>query len=260
MLAKRNLVSSVLSFCIGGLGVWLLCRAPASKQSPNYGSVSLGVESPEAHRQTSYRNEERTSIGASFRWSQLESTDYKIYIANLRGIGCPEQTIRDLIVADVHNLYSLRCQQAANVTTSHPELDSELERLRSEERQVIQALLGGPPGTAQIDRTDIASLPPARVLRTSFRYQEAPIQVPLVFQPLGSGGPKISDEQAQVIEGLRYSFQQDIGSQQDPTDPAYRGRWIQAQQKADQMMTAMLGISFRLDYEAHTETSQTDAK
>ena len=36
---------------------------------------------------------------ASFRWSQLESSDYHQYMANLRGIGCPEETIRDLIIA-----------------------------------------------------------------------------------------------------------------------------------------------------------------
>lgn len=41
-----------------------------------------------------------------FDWSELESPDYEKYIANLRDIGCPEQTIRDLIVTDVDALYS----------------------------------------------------------------------------------------------------------------------------------------------------------
>src|SRR5579859_5399631 len=36
-----------------------------------------------------------------FRWAQLESTDYRQYLANLPRIGCPEQTIRDIITADV---------------------------------------------------------------------------------------------------------------------------------------------------------------
>jgi hypothetical protein len=43
-----------------------------------------------------------------FNWSQIESSDYKEYIANLRAIGCPEATIRDIILTDVMHLYALR--------------------------------------------------------------------------------------------------------------------------------------------------------
>ena len=43
-----------------------------------------------------------------FSWSQIESEDYHQYIANLRAIGCPEQTIRDIIIADVNKLYAAR--------------------------------------------------------------------------------------------------------------------------------------------------------
>ena len=41
-------------------------------------------------------------------WSHVESPDYAIYIQNLRSIGCPEQTIRDIIIADVDALYARR--------------------------------------------------------------------------------------------------------------------------------------------------------
>lgn len=44
----------------------------------------------------------------AFNWSQLESTDYRQYIANLRSIGCPEMTIRDIIMTDVMRLYAQR--------------------------------------------------------------------------------------------------------------------------------------------------------
>ena len=43
-----------------------------------------------------------------FSWRELESADYPTYIANLRDIGCPDQTIRDIIIADVNMLYSRR--------------------------------------------------------------------------------------------------------------------------------------------------------
>jgi hypothetical protein len=44
----------------------------------------------------------------AFRWSQLESTDYRQYIANLRAVGCPESTLRDIIMTDVMRLYAQR--------------------------------------------------------------------------------------------------------------------------------------------------------
>lgn len=44
----------------------------------------------------------------NFLWSDLESDDYRIFIDNLRLIGCPESTIRDIIVADVNQLFASR--------------------------------------------------------------------------------------------------------------------------------------------------------
>jgi hypothetical protein len=37
-------------------------------------------------------------------WDQLESEDYRTYIERLRSINCPEQTIRDIIIADLDKL------------------------------------------------------------------------------------------------------------------------------------------------------------
>jgi hypothetical protein len=43
-----------------------------------------------------------------FHWSQLESTNYREFIANLRAVGCPESTIKDIIITDVMRLYAQR--------------------------------------------------------------------------------------------------------------------------------------------------------
>jgi hypothetical protein len=48
-----------------------------------------------------------------FRWAQLESEDYRDYIARLRAIGCPEQTIRDLVIADVDKMLAPKMQAAS---------------------------------------------------------------------------------------------------------------------------------------------------
>jgi len=41
-----------------------------------------------------------------FSWQQIEAADYPTYIANLRAVGCPEPTIRHIIIADVNHLYA----------------------------------------------------------------------------------------------------------------------------------------------------------
>lgn len=49
-----------------------------------------------------------TNAPPPFHWREIESDDYRQYIANLRAVGCPEQTIRDLIAADLAQLYAPR--------------------------------------------------------------------------------------------------------------------------------------------------------
>jgi hypothetical protein len=89
----------------------------------------------------------------NFVWNQIESDDYATYIANLREIGCPEPTIRDIIVADVNQLFARR--RATEVATAEqqwwksepdPEVaESAAEKLKTlerERRSLLSALLG----------------------------------------------------------------------------------------------------------------------
>ena len=46
-----------------------------------------------------------------FTWQSIESSDYKRYAANLRSIGCPEGTLRDILRADVNQLYDEKKKQ-----------------------------------------------------------------------------------------------------------------------------------------------------
>jgi len=47
-------------------------------------------------------------VASKFDWHTVESPDYRTYIANLRSIGCPEETIRDIISADVKKMLEAR--------------------------------------------------------------------------------------------------------------------------------------------------------
>jgi hypothetical protein len=89
-----------------------------------------------------------------FRWRQIESADYPTYITNLRSIGCPEKTIRDIILADVEKLYQSRlkawqqtnnepfwrtAEQRENARRESSRRERELNR---EKRAMIKAWLG----------------------------------------------------------------------------------------------------------------------
>lgn len=50
------------------------------------------------------------TAAAPLLWSQIESDDYRQYIANLRAVGCPEETIRDVISADLGAVYTARAR------------------------------------------------------------------------------------------------------------------------------------------------------
>ncbi len=94
----------------------------------------------------------------SFDWRMVESEDYKKYIANLRAIGCPEETIRDIISADVAKLFESR--RKGITSTNRFEfwkggnplagmIDSEKiekqQQLAKEKRALLKELLGTAP-------------------------------------------------------------------------------------------------------------------
>ncbi|HEX3801173.1 MAG TPA: LysM peptidoglycan-binding domain-containing protein [Verrucomicrobiae bacterium] len=88
-----------------------------------------------------------------FSWQELESADYPTFIANLRNIECPEQTIRDIIVADVNQLYAHRREtevptpdqqwwRADPDTNALQAISAKLNALDQERRALLTTLLG----------------------------------------------------------------------------------------------------------------------
>jgi hypothetical protein len=51
------------------------------------------------------------ALATEFNWRELESSDYAAYIANLRRVGCPDRTVREIITADVADLYAQKRQE-----------------------------------------------------------------------------------------------------------------------------------------------------
>jgi hypothetical protein len=83
-------------------------------------------------------------------WSQVESTDYPTYIANLRKTGCPEVTIRNIVKAEIAETFEQERQQirqSARTTVAGEALSvsQQLKALDQEQDQVLTHLLGLPP-------------------------------------------------------------------------------------------------------------------
>jgi hypothetical protein len=98
--------------------------------------------------------------GQAFGWQMVESEDYRKYIANLRAIGCPEETIRDIIVADVNKLFDQRKKEITASTNKFeywkagnmfadsvmdPDRIEKMQALTKEKRSLLKELLGVDP-------------------------------------------------------------------------------------------------------------------
>ena len=99
------------------------------------------------------------TVAQKFDWNAVESDDYKKYIANLRSIGCPEETIRDIITADVNKLYDAKRKALAGPKKKFefwkpgmmmgaavdPERTEKERALNQEKRTLLTELLGSAP-------------------------------------------------------------------------------------------------------------------
>jgi len=100
-----------------------------------------------------------------FSWQQIESPDYPTYVANLRAVGCPEQTVRDIIIADVNTHYAHRLAREVYTpdqqwwrsdtdTNVQAIAEAKTAALDDERRALLAQLLG-----ADWESGDLISLP-----------------------------------------------------------------------------------------------------
>jgi hypothetical protein len=136
-------LSLILNLSLGAFLWHQVSRQPPPRPAP---AATSEASSPIIRTNTIVRRQ-------FFLWSDVESADYRTYIQNLRDISCPETTIRDIIVADINQLFANR--RATNLITSQqqwwltqpdPELEAAanlaLAKLEKERRDLLTELLG----------------------------------------------------------------------------------------------------------------------
>ena len=129
-------------------------RREAAPSGPLEASASV-TNQTRVIKLTSRTSSSDKQASPRFSWRALESTDYRRYIANLRAIECPEETIQDIIVSEVNKKYATR-EAALKLRGEHVELwelpalagtaaaekRKKLRELSSEKSALLKDLLG----------------------------------------------------------------------------------------------------------------------
>jgi hypothetical protein len=178
---------------------------------------------------------------APFRWSQLDSgMDYHAYVANLRTAGCPERIVRAIVMADVESAFS-RMRSELNLD------GTEAGRWSEQNQERVTSDLLGEPFIASPAPVDNEATTPAPTSSPS---------LPLVFQNVDPASVGINGDEKSVIQDLQKQFLDEIGPE-NPSDPAYRERWMKAQPEIDDSLRAMIGNSAFQDYQAAAQNAAT---
>lgn len=90
-------------------------------------------------------------VGPGFRWAQLETNDFRAYVANLRAVGCPERTVQHLLIAEIEETYSERIENepphpfwetASQRANRKQALELRRIELKREQRALLRELVG----------------------------------------------------------------------------------------------------------------------
>lgn len=113
----------LVSVCLNvGLGITFLSSSQTSAPRSTEEIVVTGAKPVAAKRTSAAPPAVVTNvIEPEFHWREVEAADYKEYIRKLRGIGCPEATIRDIIIADIDKLFEPRLAVLRDPPTYRPE-------------------------------------------------------------------------------------------------------------------------------------------
>jgi len=203
---------------------------------------------------------------APFHWHQLEAPDFPTFVKNLRGIGCPETTIRDIIQCEMDEIYAAKRQEIEREIATAPlqarsALQERLRQLGAEETTMLSASLNGSAipaaamagtqtsaseqgaGTTPAGATGAAQASGSTMTPAAFLVGNDPNQASasgtLTAMPTD---PNMNPATSAVISQMRTDFAsalQDVSA--DPSSAMYRQRWLSAQRASDEQFSSMFG-------------------
>lgn len=273
MIMKTTLrISRILNLTLLGSLIFLLTHQPKPTSAPAPALPEAGTSAPAAAPPPPATSAAESS---PFRWDQLISAkDYRIYIANLRAIGCPEATIEDIVRGDTDRAFSWeRSQLGLDASGTGP-------WSQSREMELVASLLGGqvPVRTAtlaQSTRHPRGADGGSEIAQSSVPLADANTKTPaypLFLQNRDWSALGFSADQQAVIAQVRQQFQNatanlnqspgdaanpapDAGSPDgastspNPGDSAALAQWQKALQNADDQLHGLLGAQGYMAYE-----------
>jgi hypothetical protein len=205
----------------------------------------------------------------SLSWSHLESSDVATFIRNLRSIGCPEHTIRNIIGDYVAGVYDGKRREMESQFGSTPAvLQQKLDDLQKEQTARVDGFLGSPPQqtadgnssrtpdgsgivSASVSSGTAAGSQPDennRTAQTESSQSPALVRIPLAFVNPGSTSELTPKQQAQ-LQSIQQNFVSAVGGgNQNPADPSYLAAWQTAQEQADEQYKMLFGTQVFLQH------------
>ncbi len=262
----------------GGWGLGLLSAGPRAAV-PDTRSIPAEVR-PSPPPAPAFAPPRRAQPSAPIQWHQLlSSADYRGYVANLRQVGCPASTLRDIVQGDTARAFAHQ-RKVLNLDGAGRGPWS-----RFEESQLVASLLevpaagvagvagaaASPAGSGAVMTSHRLAQPgsgpglvaavsvpaegevPSTSISARREILPADPMIPLVFREVDPSMAQLNAANLQMIDELRQNFTEAIGGPgQDPADPAYLKRWQSAQSEADAELKSRLGIMGWAFYQAAT--------
>lgn len=197
-------------------------------------------------------------VPSFFQWTQLEARDFATFVKNLRSIGCPELTIRDIIAGELAEIYEQKRQIVASSSSSGKQLADALANINAEQSRLL----------ADLTQFESKSLAAQNLATSANILQQEPkttnaetkpvLDIPVAFT-YGSLGAAVVVERgnktlvsndsnttlplatANSLAAIKNEFVQSVGGTQDPASEAYRLRWQQARMHANERFSSMFG-------------------
>jgi len=182
------------------------------------------------------------AAASPFRWSQLDASDYRIYVKNLRATGCPETSVRAIVIADVQAVYGQRRRQLEQQLTDLEGRPLVAQLSAYQTGQAIKTELAQIPVEASAKIQELLGLGPASVAVAPASTATGPLVLPLALQPLDLSAMQLDSQQIATINNLHERFiAQFGGTVPDPSDPVASQKWSKAQAESDDLMQGLIG-------------------
>lgn len=209
---------------------------------------------------------------APFRWQQLDAPDFPTFVKNLRAIGCPEPTLRDIVEGELREIYAQKLQQAA-ANTNGSLREAEMLKLATEHERLLESLTASTttPATATpLLAASTANSSPhtsnsvsATTAQTSGGTENTPaVRIPLAFVHGSKAGAALAQVEGQVVlstpatnpqlpstettmlKQIQNDFAAALGdSVQNPESPVYRQRWNTELNRSNERFRALFGVN-----------------